>query len=989
MKKLITYICVLTLMMSSIVVSAEADPGILKEQVQNVYVARSGAKAIIENLRFSDVKANNWAIEPIMRFGALEVIKGYNEKAGKEYRPKVNITNEETLAVLLRVLGMEAAAQQAGNQLLANNPDLPDHVLTLWTKGYLQLATNMGLITQDNLDDALLEEQNELLPEENFIRRGPITREQLAVWIVKVINSKDPNMIAPLYEQQEVFNYSDWEKIDRENIPYVEAVIEKKILVGNNGKFGPKGHVTREQMAQVLKNIDNMIYDTLNVRIESGMVSYIEDSNVMGATNSTAKRRILIRDENGKVNEVNFEYERNANDQIFTKDVPVLIDGKIGGLLSIREGEYMEYLIDKTTNEMVYAYSKGIDKPYVVEGALQPLTDIENGQITVKNASGVAFTYTIKDSLYNKTTKKILINDMDVESDYAPISKQIELYIENNIVTKITTVKGAPLFSEISGIVKENEPMFGYITIMTWDGRELTKHYKSSISVEKQQYYDTEDEIGYIDEMFPDFRFDPRDSTIEDIEAGDMVFIRLASNQDKIMSISAKTNYVVKYGTIKYLVHNGTEGIRINVEFDDLSTSVFDVPANIPVKKAGKNMVQSDLQEGQVIKMLINQAIFEPGTMTEMVKEIQIDEYGNTVTNIYKGKLGNINKAARSLTLLNTYTLTKAGWRDYEKAKVLDISNKYITYFLDGKQISLEYALNYLKVLDIHVYVAMEKYYDGEKIIKINFGTGRDQVLNQDNITYSNGINTFRMLGSTNNIRTNPGTIVIKNGKLLESNNIVSPDYVQVVLNGANTAAVVNVTPEPSIAATSIFRGRIQSINENTSMSVQSFALLLGMNWIYSPIPRVFTTDYDTVIVDSNGIVSHEDFIDYTQKTKVNKVYTIISDGTKAKYIVENPYCKEGVKGEIYETGTGYINIKDTIVYNTTNNLWSDLSYTNSYAKINLKQNSIIIKNNEVITPDQLEQGDVIRVLTTENLITKLAVFTTRDVDGYIILVER
>lgn len=117
---------------------------------------------------------------------------------------------------------------------------------------------------------------------------------------------------------------------------------------------------------------------------------------------------------------------------------------------------------------MVYAYSKGIDKPYVVEGALQPLTDIENGQITVKNASGVAFTYTIKDSLYNKTTKKILINDMEVESDYAPISKQIELYIENNIVTKITTVKGAPLFSEISGIVKENEPTFGYITIMTW-----------------------------------------------------------------------------------------------------------------------------------------------------------------------------------------------------------------------------------------------------------------------------------------------------------------------------------------------------------------------------------------------------------------------------------------------------------------------------------------------------------------------------------------
>ncbi len=979
----------LTLMISSIAVNAATDPGILNEQVQNVYVARAGAKAIIENLRFSDVKRDNWAIEPITRFGALEIIKGYNEDGGKAYRPKENITNEETLAVLLRVLGMEAAAQQAGNQLLANNPDLPDHVLTLWTKGYLQLATNMGLITQDNLDDALLEEQDELNSEENFIRRGHITREQLAVWIVKAINSKNPNMIAPLYEQQEVFNYNDWEEIDRENIPYVEAIIQKKILIGNNGRFAPKGHVTREQMAQVLKNIDTIVYDTLNVRLESGIVSYIEDSNVMGATKSTAKRRILIRDENGKVNEVNFEYAQNANDQIFTKDVPVLIDGKVGGLLSLREGEYIEYLVDKTTNEMVYAYSKGLDKPYVLEAILQPLTDIGNGRITVKNASNVAFTYPIKESLYNKTTNKILINDMEIELGYAPISKPIELYIENNIVTKIMTVKGEPLFNEISGIVKENEPIFGYMTIMTWDGRELTKHYKSSVSVEKQQYYDTEDEIGYMDEMFPDFRFDPRDSAIDDIEAGDMVFLRLAPDYDTIVAVSAKTNYIVKYGTIKDLVHNGTAGIKMRVEFDDLSTSVFDVPATIPVKRAGKNIVQSDLKEGQVIKMLINQAVFEPGTMTEMVKEIQIDDYGNTVSNIYKGKLGDINEAGRSITLLNTYTLTKAGWRDYEKAKVLDVSNKHITYFLDGKQISLDYALNYLKLQDIHVYVAMEKYYDDEKIIKINFGTGRDQVLYQDNVIYSNGNNTFRMLGSTNNISTNPGTIVIKNGKLLESNNIVSPDYVQVVLNGANTAAVVNVTPEPSNVATSIFRGRIKGINENTNMTLQSFALLRDMNWIYSPIPRVFNTDYDTVIVDSNGLVPHEDFIDYTQETKVDKVYTIISDGTKAKYIIENPYCKEGVKGEIYETATDYVNIKDTIVYKTTNNLWRDLSYTNSYAKINLKQNSIIIKNNEVITPDQLEQGDIIRVLTTEYLIDKLALLGTRDVDGYIILVER
>ena len=50
---------------------------------------------------------------------------------------------------------------------------------------------------------------------------------------------------------------------------------------------------------------------------------------------------------------------------------------------------------------------------------------------------------------------------------------------------------------------------------------------------------------------------------------------------------------------------------------------------------------------------------------------------------------------------------------------------------------------------------------------------------------------------------------------------------------------------------------------------------------------------------------------------------------------------------------------------------------------------TLIIKNNEVISPDELEKGDVIRVLTNEYLIDKLAQTEARDVDGYIILVEK
>jgi hypothetical protein len=968
---------------------AEIDPTVLTEKVENVYVASPNAKAIIENIRFSDVSSSFWAIEPITRFGALEIVKGYNEDNAKKYRPNVAITNEEALAFILRALGLEEDVQKAAANI-EKNPDSPEHVLRLWSKGYLQIANNLNLITEDDLDSAFVEEQEGLDPNENFIRRGYVTREQLAVWLVKAINRQQPNLLAPVYKQQEIFNYSDWEEINGDYIPYVESIIKNQIIVGSNKKFNPKGNVTRAMMAQIFKNLDNIIYTTMNITKSNGIVSHIEDSNIMGASNSKANRRILIRDENGLVNEVNFEYNRNSIDKIFTKDVPVLVNGSVGGLLTLREGEYIEYLVDNETNEMLYVYSKGLDKSYKLEGTLQPLKELDNGKITIKNDKAVSFTYQMIGSLYDKVKETILINDLMIKKDDAPISKKVILTINNNLVTQIDYIGNEIMYNEISGIVKENVPLLGYITIITWDGKEITKKYiKKNVKAEKQHYYDNEDEIGYIDEVFPDYRFDPRDSKIEDIEAGDIVHIRLDVDNEYVYSISAKTNYIVKYGIIKQVVNNGINGLRLRVELSDGSSRIYNINSNVPVKRADKVVWQNELKEGQVIKMLVNQAVFEPGTITETIKEILIDEYGNEVTNIYRGSLGKLNNAQRTLTILNSYELTKAGWRDYSRAKVLDVSNKNIKYYNNSKQISLDYAMNNLTYDGMQVYVAMEKYYDKEKVVKVTFRDGRDSVLSQDNIIYSNGNNIFKILQRPNNINTDDGTIVVKNGKLVEDNNIVSPDYAQVILNGYNRAAVVNITPEPSNAATSIFRGRIKNIDENEQMEVQSFALLRDMKWIYSPIPRLFTIDYETIIIDENGIVSQKDFIDYSEKTKVDNVYTIISDGTKAKYVVENPYCIDGVKGEIYEIANDNIKIKDTIVLNKNTNTWRDLSYSNSYADIKLQNNSIIIKNNEVISYDELEKGDVIKVLTNEYLINKLALNKSREVNGYIILVEK
>jgi predicted DNA binding protein len=161
------------------------------------------------------------------------------------------------------------------------------------------------------------------------------------------------------------------------------------------------------------------------------------------------------------------------------------------------------------------------------------------------------------------------------------------------------------------------------------------------------------------------------------------------------------------------------------------------------------------------------------------------------------------------------------------------------------------------------------------------------------------------------------------------------------------------------------------------------------MTYVYSPIPREFIIDHNTQIIGEEGAISISEFIDYSEISKVDEVYTIIAEGTRATYLVQNEYATQGVKGQIYQVNDSEIMIKDVLVYNSGTKKWTTLSLTNSYGQVNLLENSIIIKENQVVSKDELESGDKLRVMTTENLSSKLLLTSDRAVDGVIIFVEK
>jgi hypothetical protein len=179
MKKLIAIsTSIMILMAQTINVHAIQDTRVLVDTVQNTYSGREEAVTMINNLNFADMPNGHWAKESVARAGALNIIKGDD----KNYRPDQKVSTQDAIAFVIRTMGMESQAQllapNASINLPANSP-----LKTEWALGYLALANQLGIITQNDYNQAISSDQAGLTADA-FRRTEPATREQISSWII-------------------------------------------------------------------------------------------------------------------------------------------------------------------------------------------------------------------------------------------------------------------------------------------------------------------------------------------------------------------------------------------------------------------------------------------------------------------------------------------------------------------------------------------------------------------------------------------------------------------------------------------------------------------------------------------------------------------------------------------------------------------------------------------------------------------------------------
>lgn len=520
---------------------------------------------------------------------------------------------------------------------------------------------------------------------------------------------------------------------------------------------------------------------------------------------------------------------------------------------------------------------------------------------------------------------------------------------------------------EDRGIVIENQPYLGYLVYRNNRGQEVTaNYYRQDITVEKQPYYESADRMGYLDELFPNFNFDPRDTTIDQIKAGDSIYLRM-NKQGDVQYISSYNDYIMRYGKVHSWDVSGQGAGTLVLEDDKGRLYSYTIGFQTPITKGGKSITLGALGPGNYIKILVAQKPLGAGVLEEEVMEIVVDNDTRVISDIYKGELMNLDSYKNTLSLANAQSLGKAGWGVYTDLLTLRADPKTLAAYYIGNPVSWDYMSRNLRGNN-YVYAAVEDFMGKQTATKLNFQSKMQRTLPTTEVIYASP-GVIRLL-SGETLYLASDAIVVKDKHLIEPHNIMAGDTIQTVVTGENKVAVAQILPGVTTGDLQIFRGRIRQIADRQSFEVETFSLLEDSAWYFHPEPRTFAIDYTTKFYSPEGFVAKgiEEFLSYGEHSQVNEIYTILASGDKAIAVIDMPYAKESIKGNVYKVENDTVYLNDVYYYHTSQKKWVLYSRKNTGVALTINPNTMIVKNGEIVPLRSLEVGDKLTVMIEDSL---------------------
>ncbi|MGE4283933.1 MAG: hypothetical protein AB7G87_09460, partial [Clostridia bacterium] len=256
---------------------------------------------------------------------------------------------------IYRTLGKEQQAHQVAALIGAYMQQIGQqgNDVEAWANGYVILAMADGLITPEELDDALYVDQTALDWTKQFIKTAPVQRQEFAEWMGKALK------LSLGYESQLsiVDTILDKHEVDPVKLPYVEMAIKENWMGRYNGFFYPRENISWEEMVQVLENFKGLILEKQGFVENSGVITDIKVDTDTPKDTSDNKITITIEDREGKLNYILMDKQKEpmADGEDISQDRQISIEketiilekGKSVDSSDLRKGDKISYLVDE------------------------------------------------------------------------------------------------------------------------------------------------------------------------------------------------------------------------------------------------------------------------------------------------------------------------------------------------------------------------------------------------------------------------------------------------------------------------------------------------------------------------------------------------------------------------------------------------------------------------------------------------------------------
>ncbi|TCO78760.1 S1 domain-containing protein [Marinisporobacter balticus] len=451
-----------------------------------------------------------------------------------------------------------------------------------------------------------------------------------------------------------------------------------------------------------------------------------------------------------------------------------------------------------------------------------------------------------------------------------------------------------------------------------------------------------------------------------------------------------RLNHLESYSTenMGYIPPGGKvrSGIVKRIDRDQISVKTplgeetyFISPATMILKK-GENVRASTLYAGDRVKLYFDQVD------TTSISRMNIEGNSILIKDLYRGKLARADQLEDEIILGNVEAFHNGKWQEDKNSIAIPYTTE-LPLYVGGQKIPYQNLKYYTGKT---VYMAVKDFFGSDKIEKM-------VVKSQYESTYSDKIEKINWYSDTfelanhKNIRFSDGTMVIKNGRLVDKESINPNADAFIVADGRGNdlyADVINVYNEDlnnsNIGQNYIYAGRLGRIFED-KVYLKDFYLLNQHDWesfrtrkesdekelfydndttIYDLenkkyiLPKeFFAGDYavdeetdDDDRIEKNHLKDWHGYI-YTDGDRITSIIVQKKLDTLSRQRVTNGVVQKAEDDKLVGWTVYLTDGKD---YSQRHEKWMA---KNTTIRVNLEK-AMIVKNEKIISPEELQAGD-------------------------------